>query len=381
MGERIIKHFSHKHNLQFHRDILEVHSCFICNLSFGGQHDSNGYACSLCFHFIHGKCAKLEQHINHSLHTRHHLTLAKRSLSNTTTTTTLSSSSCCYFCEKPIGNECTYACDECSNFHMHTTCAMITLPKILRSDDVDGGQHHNVVQYTCHEKGMKLVEHEDERKGRAKCFACHSLWSGPAYSCTLNECENFLHKSCADLQQKIKHPFHSRHPLLLLVSKPLSCRSCCKKNCSLIFNCHEDGCDFHLCPKCIFLDTIVKCRSHDHLLPLVENASCEIQCDACQKSYKNWVGVVPSEVIHTRSFLFRCMECVFNLHFLCGPLPITIKYEYHIHPLLLLDHLILEDDSDECYCDICEEEVDLQFRIYYCEDCKYVAHIHCLNSE
>ncbi|GMN58285.1 hypothetical protein TIFTF001_027382 [Ficus carica] len=262
------------------------------------------------------------------------------------------------------------------------TCATIPLPTILTSDDVDGGgQHHNVPQYACHQNPMILVEHENERKGRANCFACHSLWSGPAYSCTSKECENFLHKSCADLQRKIKHPFHSRHPLILQVSKPRSCRSCCEKNCSLIFSCREDGCEFHLCPNCVSLDTIVNCRSHDHLLPLVKNASCEIQCDACQKSFKSWVGAVPDEVNHTRSFLFPCMECDFNLHFLCGPLPITIKYEYHIHPLILHDHLILEDDSDQYCCDVCEEEVDQQFRIYYCEDCKYIAHIHCLTSE
>ncbi|GMN58283.1 hypothetical protein TIFTF001_027381 [Ficus carica] len=379
MGEigRIIKHFSHEHNLKFSGSIRVGHSCFICNRSFGGQHDQSGYNCSreYCFYCIHKKCAELPQHINHSLHALHHLTLTKRSSS---------SSSCCYYCEKPFENdECTYACDVCPNFHMHMTCATIPLPTILTSDDVGGGgQHHNVPQYACHQNPMILVEHEDERKGRANCFACHSLWSGPAYSCTSKECENFLHKSCADLQRKIKHPFHSRHPLILQVSKPRSCRSCCEKNCSLIFSCREDGCEFHLCPNCVSLDTIiVPCRSHDHLLPLVKNASCEIQCDACQKSFKSWVGAVPDEVNHTRSFLFRCMECVFNLHFLCGPLPITITYEYHIHPLILHDHLILEDDSDECYCDVCEEEVNLQFRIYYCEDCKYVAHIHCLTSE
>ncbi|EXB37068.1 hypothetical protein L484_020859 [Morus notabilis] len=61
------------------------------------------------------------------------------------------------------------------------------------------------------------------------------------------------------------------------------------------------------------------------------------------------------------------MDCNFNFHFLCGPLPFTVKYECHIHSLTLVDRLI-EDDSDEYY-------------IYYWEECKNVAHIHCVTPK
>ncbi|KAA3486433.1 Cysteine/Histidine-rich C1 domain family protein [Gossypium australe] len=44
----------------------------------------------------------------------------------------------------------------------------------------------------------------------------------------------------------------------------------------------------------------------------------------------------------------------------------------------------MEDDSEQNYCDICEEERDLEDHVYYCIECQgyFVAHINCmLNSE
>ena len=138
-----------------------------------------------------------------------------------------------------------------------------------------------------------------------------------------------------------------------------------------------------MCIECAFLSTTVKCHSHDHLLSFVEKASCDIQCAACQKSYTKWNDfLVPDEVNRTQSLLFRCMECVFNFYFLCGPLPLVIiSYDYHIHSLALVDHNVTKDDSTEYYCDVCEEERSPHFRVYYCKDCKYTAHIYCLFSE
>ncbi|GMN58281.1 hypothetical protein TIFTF001_027385, partial [Ficus carica] len=173
---RMIQHFSHEHDLEFYGEVEAEVPCFICDRLFGGRHDPSGYICSdVCYYFIHKKCAELPQHINHSLHALHLLTLAQQSVS---------SSSCCYYCEKPFENEVhTYACDQCSNFHMHTSCAVIPLPMILTSHDVDGGQYHNVVQYACHYNPMILVEHEDERREELNALPV----IGPAYSCTLTE--------------------------------------------------------------------------------------------------------------------------------------------------------------------------------------------------
>lgn len=51
-------------------------------------------------------------------------------------------------------------------------------------------------------------------------------------------------------------------------------------------------------------------------------------------------------------------------------LPETIIYECHVHPLNLLDSLVEEkDDSDEYYCDACEEERRPGHSVYYCAEC------------
>ncbi|XP_060974308.1 uncharacterized protein LOC115695540 [Cannabis sativa] len=204
------------------------------------------------------------------------------------------------------------------------------------------------------------------------------------YSCSFPNCKNFLHYSCANFQFKIdQHPSHSHHPLILQFSKPQSCNVCCKKDCRLIFRCHS-GCNFNLCTECVVPKIIVRCQSHDHSLFFVEKAFYEGVCNACQKSYTQWSSecFVPKEVKRTQSFLFRCVECDFNLHFLCGPLPSIVKFDYHIHSLTLVDHYITKDDhNDEFYCDICEEERDPYIRIYCCKDCDFAAHIHCLLIE
>ncbi|GMN39157.1 hypothetical protein TIFTF001_008392 [Ficus carica] len=375
-----IDHFSHNHPLRlmkvfFRRRLRLIFRCGVCNHDI---EEASYYSCcdQHCSYYIHKRCAELPQHIkNHSLHRPSHLlTLGKTSSS--------SSLHNCYYCEKPFkDDQFSYACNHCSNFCMHMDCATIPLLTVTTDDD-DDGQDHGDVRYICHQHPMTLVEQDYGKKHRAKCFACQSEWSaGPAYSCTSNSCENFLHKSCAELPRKVQHPCHPSCPLELHVSKPRSCDSCCKKDCRLVFGCHQDGCNIVLCTECVFL-TAIKCPSHDHFLLLVEKASCSIQCDACKKSYKSWADVVPDEINRTLSLLFRCMECDFNFHFLCGPLPSTIKYEEHIHPLTLFDRSVInEDDSCEYCCDVCEGERDPRFRIYCCTDCKFVAHIHCLISK
>ncbi|GMN57953.1 hypothetical protein TIFTF001_027057 [Ficus carica] len=369
------KHFSHEHVLDWD-GLPSEFSCNMCNRKI--RTGEFNYICFVCLNcFIHKECAERPKQIkHHTLHPHHSLLLAKRSLNDT---------SCCYYCQKPFDNdEFVYACDQlCSDSYMHMACAVIPLPT-LTSDVVDGGQDRSFVRYACHEEAMTLVEHPDWVKREAKCFACQSGWSGPAYSCKSEMCENFLHKACVELPQKIQPAFHPHHSLILQVIPPRSCRRCCKKDCRVMYSCHEDGCNLNLCIECRSLDTRVRSRRHDHLLSLVEKSSCEIQCDACQDSYdhkKNMVEAVPEEFELTRSIIFRCMDCVFNIHFLCGPLPSIIRYEHHIHPLILSDHSTIEDDSDEYYCDVCEKESDQAFRIYCCEECKYVSHIHCLFHE
>ncbi|EOY10856.1 Uncharacterized protein TCM_026150 [Theobroma cacao] len=40
--------------------------------------------------------------------------------------------------------------------------------------------------------------------------------------------------------------------------------------------------------------------------------------------------------------------------------------------------LVVEDDTGEYYCDICEEKRNPEHHVYYCEQCTYIAHIKCV---
>ena len=194
---RPIRHFSHEHELQSH-SFLSERFCNMCNgpIPIGDYH----YFCSQCRYYIHKECAMWPEHIDHSLHPPHRLTLQSRSLDDNVNR--------CYYCKKPFQNdEYLYACEQlCSDFYMHRACAMIPVPTIM--SNIDGSEEHNVVQFSCHQQPMILVDQRDSHKSRATCFACQSNRSGPMYSCISSTCDNFIHKSCSDLPQKIQHHFH-----------------------------------------------------------------------------------------------------------------------------------------------------------------------------
>ena len=427
-----IKHVSHGCHLErFRLSSVRMRSftgmsdepCGLCNcVDFPGE--DNGYGCFGCRYFIHKACAELPIRMEfHPLHAHddHSLLLSQSGLLPATAST----ATCCYYCDERIEKGLySYGCNRCSNFYMHVACAAIPLPTIKMS------QSDRVARFACHLQAMTLIDYRsdceqrlvpprafmyffnnffdpkyfkgfffffyssmtqvfgfasssDDEPPEDKCFACQSPWSGPAYCCTASHtnCKIFLHKSCAELPERIQHPLDSRHSLQLQVSKPRSCDVCDRRDCRLIYCCSKDGCKINLCVEYAFR-MVVKCLSHDHALCLMEEPSWHINCDGCRRSYKNWPDFKSTvEVKSTQRYLFRCLKGDFNLHFLCGPLPTSVKYEFHIHRLSLVDHSSIEDDSDEYYCDACEQERDPFFRVYYCKECKYVAHIHCVISE
>ncbi|KAJ0088735.1 hypothetical protein Patl1_32946 [Pistacia atlantica] len=75
----------------------------------------------------------------------------------------------------------------------------------------------------CHLKHIShkhpLVFNEEEQQNCSynkenSCFGCEELVLGPSYNCS--QCNFFLHKTYAELPLKIKHPFHRKHPLVLI---------------------------------------------------------------------------------------------------------------------------------------------------------------------
>ncbi|XVF42334.1 hypothetical protein PTKIN_Ptkin01aG0353100 [Pterospermum kingtungense] len=205
-----------------------------------------------------------------------------------------------------------------------------------------------------------------------KCMACkQQLHDTLIYTCI--PCRFALHESCVnDIPKQVLHsPFHPQH---ILVPRSISfykgsshgCSACREKIEGISFYCNQCDAYLHVC--CAKYRTRAikhNCHPH-HLLHLGKSIMSEISCKACQKDCGD-------------SF-FSCMKCEFYIHVECIPLPPRAQNKHHLHPLMLVNPFA-EDDSEVYYCDACEKKRNPEHHLYYCEECKYIAHIGCALSK
>ncbi|KAL5562691.1 hypothetical protein UlMin_032438 [Ulmus minor] len=357
-----IFHLGHEHPLSFTTVPAGFHQ-MDCRVCLRPLHDhEEAYLCPLCglSYMIHRSCAhEMPQRIHHSFHRDHHLTPS------------LSIKFQCFSCKKIIHGvlSISFQCSIC-DFFLCTQCAL--KPDIC---DRNEGQNANLI---CHEQPMRFEEkkHEDG----IECYACHFPCSGPTYTC--NTCNYFFHNSCLELPPQISHPCHPSHPLRRHMASPgqstiTKCKAC-HRSCPffIIFQCKE--CEFAICIDCTSLKPTIKHQDHIHSLCLMKETykNSADRCDGYD-TYCRKGAVINNEFM---KYMLRCVECDFSLHLFCGRLPSSIKHECHVHLLALVDSLV-EDDSDDYYCDICEEIRDPRICIYYCAECRYIAHLHCVVSK
>ncbi|KAB1202660.1 hypothetical protein CJ030_MR2G025680 [Morella rubra] len=221
------------------------------------------------------------------------------------------------------------------------------------------------------------------------CVICNKMGKGsdPYYYCSV--CDEYqIHKSClvSTLPQEIEHPIHAGHRLGRVDVPPLSmtCGSCvCYLNNQICFHCNE--CHFYLCFTCSHMAQLIRYKGHPYNLRFMENNNLLSDgrcCDAYECICKS--SPLLEEFRLTQGYGFRSVGpgSYFNIHLLCGPLPCTIKHSSHVDCLTLEDSIIEDDDpDDEYYCNTCEELRDPRVRVYYCVECKFVAHVHCVISE
>ncbi|XP_060676275.1 protein VACUOLELESS GAMETOPHYTES-like [Ziziphus jujuba] len=261
-----VKHFMHKHPLVPSENVNERVWCSICERSIKGPN----YACVPCKFYLHKSCAEFPQHLNHSFHPEHPLTLC---------TAEPGRSFGCQFCSTAFSNKPSYSCSECK-FVMDTACALLVQkinhpfhPLVLfpNSDywcdschrsftdtfafhckacnftmdyncalmDPITCEGHEHIQHFSHQHPMELFGKDDEC--RMLCYAC-SLWrSAPIYGC--RKCMYFLHKSCAELPLELRHPFHPSHTLLLRDLHGEVCNSCLQPDRNFVFHCKS--CNFN----------------------------------------------------------------------------------------------------------------------------------------
>ena len=195
----------------------------------------------------------------------------------------------------------------------------------------DGTEIATEIKHFCHKHDMKLI---DEIPKNTKCNGCVQSILSAFYNCT--PCSFFLHKSCSKLPKIKQHPLDP-HPLTLNYQHDSFLCSSYGQTCNgLKYNCQKCKRNYNVL--CILLPNTLIHACNEHLLYL-SKINFKQKCSSC---------------ISKRYDVFRCSICEFVLQFKCATLPQTTWYNQHEYPFTLCYNP--EDDSDEYYCEICEEE-------------------------
>ncbi|KAL4639756.1 hypothetical protein ACB092_03G241200 [Castanea dentata] len=347
---------------------------FTCDLC-GKEDKGTPYLCHLCDFWIHGRCSIFPQRVKNVRH-KHFLHLTHSSLEFHQ-----SDSRFCQICVEKLDTRYgLYYCSEC-DYVAHLDCCMrfdINLLEFRDEDEVpepnelidsaayqvkkskvgvDGTQIDTEIKHFSHEHDLKLT---DEVLNDQKCNGCARALLGPFYSCS--QCGFFLHKSCANLPKTMRLQLLP-YPLTLIPTKPGEIFQCffCKRGCNG-FSYYEKVADINLDVQCTLTlaSDILTHKGHEHQL-FFSTTEYEQTCTSCNSKTHD---------------IFRCTICEFALDIKCATLPHTTRYKQHEHPFTLC--YTVEDDSNEYYCDICEEERDPKHWFYYCENCTYPAHPNCI---
>ncbi|XP_065634369.1 uncharacterized protein LOC112011163 [Quercus suber] len=347
-------------------------TCDIC----GEEGKGVPYLCASCVFWIHSKCAYFPRRVK-VVPRRHPLHLIHSSLELSE-----SDSRFCLLCVQKVDTRYgLYYCSRC-DIVAHLNCAIdernrehINLLELKDEENKDAELDQSIesaaaykvknikvgedgteiateIEHFSHKHDLKLIDEEVHNK--EKCDGCIRAIFPPFYRCV--KCSFFLHKSCANLPMKKWHPLH-RHPLTL--GKALSrCDTCYQGSNGFLYTC--ESCNFDLNLQCSLVPEILTHEGHKHRL-ILSYTSIEQSCSSCGAR---------------RNRVFRCTSCAFVLDFKCATLPKTTSYKQHKHPFTL--SYIAEDDSGEYYCDICEEERNLNHWFYYCAYCTYPAYPKCI---
>ncbi|KAG6702132.1 hypothetical protein I3842_07G019000 [Carya illinoinensis] len=359
----------HDHPLTLMPSFLMSLTCNACGNEIKGR---TFYFCATCSFVAHLDCAPLPSIVKVKRH-KHPLNLIYSLPAD--------QSKCrvCRLCAKMVDtNYGVYYCSS-QDFVAHLHCATCkeerdetfvpnskedhhdksidSLPYIVKKTKPEGDriEVHTEIKHFSHEHDLKL---NDELGINQKCDACiRSISRPPFYTCA--PCGFCLHKSCAELSRKLRHPLH-QHPLKLLLreQKPFRCDACWQPCNGFDYRC--DKCYFELDVQCSLIPDILTHTSHKHQLILASSSENK-KCSSCG--------------LYGR-YNFSCVDCEFTLDFKCLAQPHTMNCNKHDHPFTLC--YTSEDDSSEYYCDICEDKRDPKYWFYYCADCNYPAHLECI---
>lgn len=329
--------------------------CGACGLPFVKKGDRAFiYVCLECRLLLHSSCADLPPEItNHPFHPHHCLSIHQKH--------EFSCSAC-----NSSWNALSFQCSQNCDFQLDILCATL-----ISKGAISTTKYHKHPLIDCY------VDQQQVNKFHSPCPACNQPFKDSLSFCS--DCRILAHKSCVELPFRITHPFHSHQLQLSSSLIELKCHACLQSKHGLSYKCVSLNCGYRSCLRCTFMgySVIKDCSSHlnsNHLLYSFEfqPIGSRFDCDRC------------GHQIFTP--FFRCIQCNFNLHFHClSRLPPAVTHNNHRHNLTLTylpikDHPD-EDENAELYCDSCEERRDLLHPSYYCAECHYVTHVHCVRMQ
>ncbi|EOY19981.1 Cysteine/Histidine-rich C1 domain family protein [Theobroma cacao] len=363
-----IRHSSNEHSLSF-RNLQndQKEYCDACTKEISKM----AYACRCGFR-LHESCASEVQHLPHKiihpLHSQHDLELKLEVLED-------------FICDKClyIFAASGYKCKQC-DFSLDLACASSTndpLPEEKWQRPQDGKKRE--IQHYSHLHKLTFFQYRKIRNYGYNCSWCEKCLSEVCYGCV--SCKFFLRELCRD--KVLRTLYHPSHPLRLHYKDiGNNCNACGQDICFLaqredILSEKYFGNLSYCCLKCnLFLHfgctkllPTLKHKCHEHLVTyfrISKKAKNANSCNACG-------------ALCDYDF-YRCVECNFNVHLHCVPIPSSIEHRYHRHPLNYMDS-VAEDHSEEYYCDICKNERNPAHPVYCCEKCKYITHVHCVLNE
>ncbi|CAH8345789.1 unnamed protein product [Eruca vesicaria subsp. sativa] len=363
----------HEHTLT----LLPRHVSYTCN-ACGLCLDKSPYVCLKCSFMVDGGCLhiprviKLTRHIHRLVYTWF---LGPRNL-------------LCGVCHKKVdGNYGAYSCARCRDYAVHTKCAtrkdvwdgmeLEGVPEEVhdQEDNINNTSFQHIgVRHFSHEHVLKLkTDKEDIGDRDVVCSGCSfPIASDPFYMC--QQCDFFLHVTCANLPRRIRLALH-QHPLTLYTrddeissgghnSVGLSRCGACDLHFSGSSFCCLD-CDIEFDVRCCLVSEPFDYPLHPHPLFFGTETSMTMSCcSLCNQQ--------------SRRFVINCIICDFIMCFACATSPDKIKYKYDEH---LLHHTVGEDVTTTTnpywYCDICEREIEEKKHHYKCSDCGPVLHAEC----
>ncbi|GMI79375.1 hypothetical protein HRI_001606800 [Hibiscus trionum] len=326
----------------------------------GGIVSGDAFTCMRCCVWLHASCVDkmlhvLPQQIMHPFHLHHPVQLYTNPLD-------FSCHKCMYL---SVGYR--YRCSSC-DFNLDLICAS-SLNDELSKDQELLRKKMTILHYS-HGHILSIFKYRKIGK-EDYCLWCIKRLRDSEACCGCTECEFYLHSTCRDkIPRRLSHTFHPGHPLRLSYI-PGYC-SACRIIIPAFSPCYTcEMCDFRLDFDCAKLLPTQKLGCHDHLLTYFNflgkgHEGQDFNCKACDKPCGG-------------ASVYRCMQCHFSFHLRCV-VPSWAEHRYHRHPLLLKEWII-EDDSEEYYCDICEKERNPNHPVYFCQSCTFIAHIECVLDE